>query len=164
MIPANESVNKLGFYWDCIIDITHCVWSSHMSMVGEHGKSIPSESAPLPYVHGNILDTKVMKSFTNYVWTIQHLNLGFPKFIIYDLENCFPCRVCTWSPLQPLYLPLICFSSGEEGLNTPRHPSQKISIILSLRWLLNRVCMLQGQIIASVSPISRINVTEPWVL
>jgi hypothetical protein len=64
-----------------------------MSMVGEDGKSIPSESAQLPYVHGNILNTKVMKLFTNYVWTIQHLNLGFPKLIFYDLENCFPCRI-----------------------------------------------------------------------
>jgi hypothetical protein len=66
-----------------------------MSMLGEDGKSIPSESATTTLLHGNILDTKVKKPFTNYVWTIQHLNLGFPNLIIYDLENCFPCRVYT---------------------------------------------------------------------
>jgi len=162
VIPANESVNKLGDSTETtsvilltMFEAPTCPWWEKMAKAFQ-------VSAQLPYVHGNILNTKVMKSFTNYVWTIQHLNLGFPKFIFYDLENCFPCRIYTWRPFQPLYLPLICFSSGEEGLNTPRHPSQKVSIILSLTWLLNRVPMLQGQKIASVSPISRINVTEPW--
>jgi hypothetical protein len=44
-----------------------------MSMVGEDGKGIPGESAQLPYVHDNILDTKV-------IW--NHLLIMFGQFNI----------------------------------------------------------------------------------